>query len=249
METKQALQFAKVFSSGALAAALAYSAALADPARTPRSTGPCAGVYLATSGLSDYRFNGFSESNRSPTWQVTAYCYNSRGYFVGTTLTSVDFADTPRTNVEADWYGGRQFAVGRYNATLTLLYASFPDKRAPGPSYNILEPEAEVSRAIDRLTLKGLVAWSTSATSRSWQVKASVAYRLTSWLGLNADAGHFWEVDGFDHDIWDVGATATLRRFTLGAHYGGTTQTRSQCFATDWCAPGPAISLMYRLLP
>ena len=46
--------------------------------------------------------------------------------------------------------------------TAELLYASFPDKRAPGPSYDIIEPQIEVSRSFRRLTLGGLAGWETS---------------------------------------------------------------------------------------
>ncbi len=225
------------------------AAALAYPQPSLPRYGPCLGVYAAVSAISDYRFDGFSESNRSPTWQATAYCYNAKGYFVGTTLTGVDFEDTPRTHVEADWYAGRQFPVGKASVTVTLLYASFPDKRAPGPSYNLFEPEAEVSRTFQRLTVKGLAAWSTSATSRAWHLRGTLAYQLTPWLRLDTDAARYWVIGGVDHETWDVGATATWRRFTLGAHYGGETLKRDQCFYTNWCAPGPVVSLAYRVLP
>ena len=227
---------------------LPLGAALADP--SPKPFRPCDGAYVAVTALSDYRFNGFSESNRRPTWQATAYCYRNNGVFVGTTLTGVDFEDRPRTHLEADWYVGRQWREGPYQVTATLLYASFPDKRAPGPSYDLLEPEAEVARTFRRrLTLKGLAAWSTSATQRAWQVKASATYQLAPWLKLDADAGRFWVSPGANHEIWDVGASATWRRLTLGAHYGGETLSPPQCFFTNWCAPGPSVSATYRVFP
>ena len=229
--------------------ALADPSADAQAAPASHAVSPCGGDYLSLSGLSDYRFDGFSESNRQPTWQVTGYCYNAQGYFVGATFTGVDFEDTPRTHFEADWYAGRQFQRGPYSVTVTLLYASFPDQRTASPSYNIFEPEAEVSRTFKKLTVKGLAAWSTSATSHSWHLKGTLAYQLTPWLRLDADAAHFWGEEGASHDTWDVGATANWRRFTLGAHYGGTTQSPAQCFFTDWCAPGPMVSLSYRVLP
>ena len=237
-----------------LAAALALSAnaALADPA-PPKPIGRCAGVYASIAGLSDYRFDGFSESNHQPTWQVTAYCYRNDGFFAGTTLTGIDFEDTPRTHLEADWYIGRQLQWRGARVTATLLYASFPDKRAPGPSYDIVEPELEVSRDFNRLTLGALASWETdtSGGGQEWHVKGSAAYAITPWLSLSGHAGRFFAAHGADHDYdaWDVGVTATWRRFSLDARYAGTDRPVSQCFFTDWCKPWPSVSLSYRLLP
>jgi uncharacterized protein (TIGR02001 family) len=234
--------------------ALGASAALAASATaTAKPISPCAGVYASVAGVSDYRFDGFSESNRRPTWQVTAYCYSAEGYFVGTTLTGIDFEDTPRTHLEADWYVGRQVQWKGASVTIDLLYTSFPDKRAPGPSYDLIEPQVEVTRTFKRLTLGALAGWESnmSGGGQEWHEKASAAYALTPWLSLSGHAGRFLAASGsdHDHDHWDVGATAKWRRFTFDARYGGTDQPRSQCFFTDWCQPGAYASLSYRLLP
>jgi len=238
----------------ALALTLCASAAVADPAgAAPKPIGPCAGIYASVSGLSDYRFDGFSESNRQPTWQATAYCYRADGFFAGATFTGIDFGDTPRTPFEADSYIGRQLKLHGFTATIDLLYASFPDKRSPGPSYDLLEPQIEVTRRFQRLTLGALAGWETdvSGGGQEWHLKASAAYALTPWLSLSGHAGRFLAASGadHDHDHWDVGATATWRRLTLDARYGGTDQPLSQCFYTNWCKPGAYASLSYRLLP
>ncbi len=238
------------------AASLAFSAgaAVADPApATPKPIGPCAGVYVSAAALSDYRFDGFSESNHHSTWQATLYCYRNDGFFAGTTLTGIDFEDTPRTHLEADWYVGRQVQWRGAKVTAELLYASFPDKRAPGPSYDIIEPQIEASRSFRRLTLGGLVGWETSMSGggQEWHVKASAAYAVAPWLSFSGHAGRFFAARGADrnYDAWDVGATATWRRFSLDARYGGTDRPMSQCFFTTWCQPGGYASLSYRLLP
>lgn len=234
--------------------ALSAGAALADPAPgAPKPIGPCDGVFASAEAVSDYRFDGFSESNRRPTWQVTAYCYRNSGVFVGATFTGVDFLDTPRTHFEADWYVGRQVRWKQASVTFDLFYASFPDKRAPGPSYDLIEPQIAVSRPFKRLTLDGQVAWEAdvSGSGQAWHVKAGATYAAAPWLSLSAHAGRFLGASGaiHDHDHWDIGATARWRRVSLDARYGGTDQPLSQCFFTNWCEPGPAVSLSYRLLP
>jgi len=234
--------------------ALGAGAAQADPPpATPKPIGPCAGVYASAAALSDYRFDGFSESNRAPTWQVTAYCYRNDGSFVGTTLTGIDFEDTPRTHFEADWYVGRQVQRRGVKVTAELLYASFPDKRAPGPGYDIIEPQIEISRSHKRLTLGALASWETSASGggQAWHAKASAAYAVAPWLSLSGHVGRFFAARGADHDYdaWDIGATATWRRFSFDARYGGTDRPPSQCFYTTWCQPGPYVGLTYRIYP
>ncbi|HLY80229.1 MAG TPA: TorF family putative porin [Caulobacteraceae bacterium] len=244
----------KAILTAAATAALGASAAFADPPPpAPQPIGPCAGAFASVTGLSDYRFDGFSESNHHPTWQVTAYCYRNDGFFAGTTLTGVDFEDTPRTDFEADWYVGRQVQWRGAKVTAELLYASFPDKRAPGPSYDILEPQIEVSRGFQRLTLGASVSWETSVSGggQQWHAKASATYALTPWLSLSAHAGRFFAAHGADHDYdaYDIGATATWRRLSFDARYAGTDRPPEQCFFTTWCQPGPSVSLSYRLWP
>jgi len=238
------------------AASLALSAGIAqaDPApAAPKPVGPCAGVYASAAALSDYRFDGFSESNRAPTWQVTAYCYRNDGFFAGTTLTGVNFEDTPRTRLEADWYAGRQVRWKGASVSSICSTTPFPDKRAPGPSYDLFEAQVEVSRTSKRLTLGALAGWetNTSGGGQEWHVKASAAYALTPWLSLSGHAGRFLAASGadHDHDHWDIGAAAKWRRLTLDARYGGTDQPLARCFFTDWCRPGAYASLSYRLLP
>lgn len=238
-----------------LASALAplfATAAYADPA-PPHPIGPCDGAYASVAGLSDYRFDGLSESNHQPTWQVTAYCYRNDGAFAGLQLTGIDFEDTPRTPVEADWYLGRQFQFRGANVTATLLYASFPGKRAPGPSYDILEPQVEVTRTFRRLKLSALGSWETTLATGAfeWHAKAGASYALTPWLSVSGHAGRFFGATGGDHDYdqWDAGATATWRRLSFDVRYGGTDRPLEDCFYTNWCQPGPSVSLSYRLLP
>jgi uncharacterized protein (TIGR02001 family) len=240
--------------SAAAFAAASAGAALADPQRaaTP-PTGPCAGVYVSVAGLSDYRFDGFSESDRHPTWQATLYCYRTDGWFAGTTLTGVDFEDTPRTRLEVDLYGGRQFTWRGAKVSLELLYTAFPDKRAPGPSYDILEPQVTVTRTVGHWTLEGLGAWELggSGHSQEWHVRAGASFALTSWLSASGHVGRVFAARGGDVDYthWDAGLTARWRRLSADLRYGGTDRSPAKCYFTKWCEPGLYGGLTWQVAP
>jgi uncharacterized protein (TIGR02001 family) len=217
----------------ASAAAAAAAAAQATPP-PPGRVGPCDGTYASLSGLTDYRFDGISESNREPTWQVTAYCYRNSGVFVGTQVTGIDFQDRPRTPVEVDLYLGRQVRWRGTSVTLDLLYSAFPSKRAPGPSYNVVEPQVEVSRTMGRLTLNGTAGWEgeVSGHGQEWRLRTGAAVALESWVSVGGHFGSFIGSSGADHNhsFYDIGATAMWRRLSFDLHYGGTNLPRFECY-------------------
>lgn len=239
-----------------IAAALALAAAglaRADPAPPSGKIGPCAGTFVSVSGVSDYRFDGFSESNRDPTWQVLAYCYRASGVFAGVQVTGIDFQDQPRTPVETDLYLGRQVYWRGSSVTFTLMYSAFPGRRAPGPSYDIVEPQVEISRKLGRLTLNGAAGWSgdVSGLGQEWRLRGGGALALTPWLSLSGHLGGFVGATGLDHDhaFYDVGATAAWKRLSLDVRYGGTTLSRTQCYYTHWCDPGLYAGVTWRVVP
>lgn len=213
---------------------------------------PCAGLYFAGAAMSDYRFDGVSESDRAPTWQATLHCYRTDGFYAGSVVTGVDFEDTPRTRFEADFYAGKHLPIGKSDLNVELLYALFPDQRAPGPSYSFLEVEAEFSRTYGKLTLREQVAFSpdySGNTGEAWHLKETASYPLTSWLALSGHLGRWLIAHGENRTHFDAGATATWRRFTFDARWGGTDLTRGQCYETDWCAPGAWVGLTWRAAP
>ena len=170
-------------------------------------------------------------------------------------LTGIDFEDTPRTRVEADWYVGRQMSRGgrqRHRRTALRLVsrqagagAELRHRRAP-------DREASQGRSVGS-PWKGLTGWeaNVSGGGQEWHLKGGAAYAITPWLSVGGHAGRFFAASGADHDYshWDIGATATWRRLSLDARYGGTNRPLSQCFFTDWCKPGAYASVSYRLYP
>lgn len=239
-----------VLAAGWCAAMPANIAVADDPA--PAQSGPCAGIYLAASADSDYRFDGFSESDRQPTWQVNVHCYRNDGWYAGAVFTGVKFLDTPPTHFEMDLYAGKRFLLRGVGVNLELLDVTFPDQRNGEPSYGLFEAQGELSRAFGRLTLKTQAAVSPNYSGDkgpALHLKATASYALTPWLGLSATGGRLWIDRGPDRGHWDAGATAVWRRLTVDARYGGTNLKPAQCYFTNWCAPGASITLTYRFLP
>jgi uncharacterized protein (TIGR02001 family) len=213
---------------------------------------PTGGVYLAVTGLSDYRYDGFSESDRAPTLQTTIHYFRSDGWYTGAVLTGVNFKDTPRTSLETDIYGGRHVPVGTFDLNLQLLYTAFPDKTARGPTYNFVEPQVELTRSLRRLTLKVQIGWSpeySGHTGEAWHLKGTATYALTSWLALSGRFGRLWIENGESRTHGEIGATATWRHFSVDVRYSGADLNSSQCSYTNWCSPGATASVTYRLLP
>lgn len=238
----------------ALAMLLLPGAARSEPAsQPPAKAGPCDGAFLSAAALSDYRFDGVSESNRRSTWQVTGYCYWNNGVFVGGMLTGIDFEDTPRTPVEADWYVGRQVGWRGAKITYDLFYASFPGRRSPGASYDIIEPQIEVSRTVQKVTFDGQAGWEAyvSGAGQEWRIRAGATYALTPWLSVGGHYGRFIGATGadHDHDFYDAGATATWRRLSFDIRYGGTDLPLFDCYYTRWCRPGGYAGVTWRLYP
>jgi len=211
----------------------------------PRKNDPCAAYYVAASIVSDYRFDGFSESNLQPTWQVNLHCYRTDGFYAGTVLTGVNFEDRPRTTLETDFYVGRHVPVAGSDLNLELLEVWYPNQHTGGPAYGLFEPEAELSHRFGKLTLKALVAWSPNYSSNSgtsWHEKAGAEFALTDWLSVSGHYGRITIERGVSRHHFDVGATAKWRSLSLDARYGGTDLAKPQCYYTNWCAPAAAVT-------
>ena len=106
-------------------------------------------------------------------------------------------------------------------------------------------------RTFGKLTLKGQVGWAPNdaGAGPAWHFKAQAAYRLAPWLTLSGGVGRYQKRRVANYDHWDIGATASWRRLSLDARWGGTDQPLQQCFFTDWCKPGVYAAVSYRLLP
>lgn len=84
---------------------------------------------VAAKVMSDYRFHGFSESNRRPTLQGIHWVAPGNWY-LGTFASGVVFRDGS-TSYEIDLYGGHHFYFENNDLNLEALVFTFPDKAGP----------------------------------------------------------------------------------------------------------------------
>ena len=210
----------------------------------------CDAVYATVSVTSDYRYEGLSSSNRSPTGQALAHCWRQDGWYAGTLITGIDYLDTPRTRVEIDVYAGRRFRRGSWELNLNLLYSTFKPGRPNGSGYDLIEPVVEVVRHAGRATWTGRAALAfNDRTGRTWHLGGSVAYRMTPWLTANGRVGALYSDRGMDRRFGEIGLAATWRRWTLEARYVATDRSRAQCYGLNWCDAGVTAAVTYRVSP
>lgn len=214
---------------------------------------PTSGLYVGLTGMSDYRYDGFSESNLSPTWQITLHYFRSDGYYAGTVITHVIFLDQPPTHTEVDLYLGKHIPVAGMDLNLEVLFTTFPDQHTNTPSYGFVEPEVGLAKTFRKLTVESQVGWSplySGALGQALHLKGTASYAVTDWLRVSGHAGRLWvEHGGKSRDLFDVGATATWKKLSFDARYGGTDLTRDDCYFTNWCRAGAYFTLTYQLSP
>ena len=177
--------------------------------------------------VSDYRFRGFSQTNKDAAIQGGITATHESGFYVGTWGSSVSFAG----NAEVDFFGGWSGEVSPgVTVDAGLLYYLYP-KHGDGAT-DFFEPYVNVSGSVGPATLKvgANYAWKQSALGDNSAIyvhaEPSIAIPNTP-LGLNAHVGYA-KSDGFpggvDGKVWDysVGATATWRNLTFGVSYVDT---------------------------
>lgn len=203
-------------------------------------------LYLAAKVTSDYRFHGFSESNRRPTLQGNVHWVAPDNWYVGAFASGVDFLDGS-TSYEIDWYGGRHFYFDNNDLNLEALAYTFPDKAGPSPTYNAVQLSAELTHTFGDLKLAGKAQGKEAHAGLGYEFDASASYALTPWLTASGTAGYQHGARSFPSTNWDVGLTAAWgKHWLFDARYSGTDRSKARCYFTDWCATGFSATVTYQ---
>jgi uncharacterized protein (TIGR02001 family) len=195
-------------------------------------------LYASFSATTDYRYNGVSYSDSDPALQASVHWWRPDRFYAGVWTSSVDFNDPGHTSYELDAYAGRHFDAGDTRLSLEVLYTFFPDKTFRGPTYDFIQGKVRAQRAIGKLMLGGVAAWSPEASYDSgtmWRAHADTSYQVTRWLSLSADLGRRWIETGVDRTYWDAGVTLSWKRLSLDMRYADTNLSPAQCSDSDRC--------------
>ncbi|MEM7098171.1 MAG: TorF family putative porin [Pseudomonadota bacterium] len=222
------------------------SALIAANARAEQQEVPAWGVLLPAISLSsDYRFNGMSLSDRKPALQGSLHLWRPDGYYAGLWVSQVDFLDG-ETSLELDSYVGRDFAHGKIESKIELMYMAFNDDNVPGPTYDFFQVKTAVKRAFGDTALRATALWSPSGSAGAGQVtqlRVDVEQRVSGFLKLSGLVGRRWTDKAIDRSYWDIGLTLEWKTWDFDIRYYDTNLDAAQCFYTDWCEGGVAAKL------
>jgi uncharacterized protein (TIGR02001 family) len=235
----------------AAAAACSVAALLATPDPVSAQTITPVGLLIPqVSVLSDYRYNGVSNSDRKPSVRASAYLWRPDGLYAGAELTRVRFNDGRGTDVELVAYAGRNFDVGKTRLALEGMAIIFPDQGCCGPKYDFNQLTAKASRGFGPLTLGANASWTPEASyagGPAWRLTGEASYRLASWATVGGRLGRYESLRRQDRTYWDIGVTLKRQRLSLDLRYADTNLSRPQCFYTDWCEASVVTALTYTL--
>lgn len=220
----------------AVAFAMLATPAIADEAADPLGLKVTGNV----SGVSDYRFRGFSQSSEDPAVQGGITVTHDSGLYVGVWGSSISFAG----NTEFDLFAGYSKEVmPGLTFDAGLLYYLYPQRNSAANT-DFFEPYVNLIGTYGPATLKVGVnyAWEQDAligirtngdlgqkvSSVYFHAEPSIAIPNTPF-GLNAHVGYAESdsfLGGFGEEgkaiDYSIGATATWKNLTFGVSYVDT---------------------------
>lgn len=192
------------------------------------------GLFSAVTLVSDYRYQGVSESSGHPVIQGYVHWYRPDGFYAGVFGTQVDFGYNDSPTFEIDTYAGRNFSFdsGKTELKLEGMYSAFPDNRTPGPTFNMFQGKVQLKHTHGRWTTIGLVSYVPQGSFGSGpllRVEGEADLAVSKSVTLKAVVGHQGEGIGHERTYWSLGAAARWKTVTFELHYVGTDRTRENC--------------------
>jgi uncharacterized protein (TIGR02001 family) len=216
---------------------LALAAGL--PAQAQIKT-PVGILYPQVRYASDYRYDGFSNSDRRPSGQLGLYLWRPDGIYLGAELDQVRFNDGGPLNTEVDLYGGRGVDLAGSRFSLEAMAVMFPGQHGTGPTYDFAEVTAKVRHPFGPLALDAVASWSPQGSyhsGRFLKLAGAASYQAAPWMTLSAQLGTRNSQRSQDRTFWDAGATFKRRNLEFDLRYVATNLRPQQCFFSDRCEP------------
>jgi uncharacterized protein (TIGR02001 family) len=192
--------------------------------------------------ITDYRFRGLSQTDKTGAIQGTLGVSHSSGLYVGTWGSSIHDYVSAGSNQEIDLYGGYKHSWGGWAFDMGLLYYYYPG-HAKGATTDFFEPYLNASHSFGPLGVKvGMnYAWKQHALRCDYDARCGAHVRednLYTYGELSAAipktgitlTGHVGETWGRsyltnglkDYTDWSVNASYTWKQLTFGVSYIGT---------------------------
>jgi len=206
------------------------------------------GVFAAARIVSDYRFNGASNSNRNPALQAYVHLQYSSGWYGGVFLSEVDFADPGRTRGELDLYLGRAIHSGSMEYRAEIMHLSF-DEHVPGPTYDFWQGKVLARRHFGGSMAELSVTHTPEAPyagGAQTQLRFEALHSINTRVRLSALLGQAMRREHPDYFYGSIGLEADWQRLTFGIQWAGADRTRADCLGTDWCKPALVGSVTLR---
>ena len=191
-------------------------------------------------GTSDYKFRGISQSDNDPAIQGS-FEVGYEGWFIGTWMSSIDFATDPGADIEIDLYGGYTHSFND-DTSLTgkVLYYVYPGANTPDADY--LELIASLDHNFGKFSGNLQLAYTPDyfgGTDSAVWLGGGLELPINDWLSMSANAGYQWFDNNFgpapnvglrDYGHGDIGLTATWDIAALDLRYVVTDLDDADCF-------------------
>ena len=223
--------------------------AAATPAMAQDETAPAPAITINGSAtvVSDYRFRGISQTDKTPALQGSITLTHESGFYVSVWGSSVDDYVTAslRGHQELDLIAGYKHTFSGTTIDTGVLYYLYPKtKLLPGDhsESNFFEPYFSIAHTLGPVTAKATInyapkqkalaldqGFTPGATPK--QDNVYIAGDLSASIpntpiGLTGHLGHTfgpsWLSIGKEYTDWSVGATATFKAITVGIQYVDT---------------------------
>lgn len=217
--------------------------------------GPFSGGVTLTS---DYRFRGYSQSDRDAAAQGWLQYDHTSGFFANVWASTIDFNDEADadSSIEVDLTAGYNFKIGpSTDGTVKVVYYWYADADIPtgDDEYDYWEFIAGVGHDFGNFSVTGELAYSPDyfgETGDAWALTGGASVPVmdsflffTGGLEVSAHVGHQWIDESDDYLFYDFGASASWESITVDLRWVDTDLDTAECDGTDLCEGGIVLSV------
>jgi len=170
---------------------------------------------------SDYRYRGFSQSDRKPSVNGGFDYEHESGFYAGIWGASISWLGTG-SGAEIDVYGGYAGEVGMFSYDVGLLHYNYPGGKASGEK-NPNTTEGYIGGGIGPVSLTYYHSFTNlfgaEKSKGSNYIVAAFEYEIMDGITLDAHIGRQKVKRAGSYKDYGIGVTAAYAGFDFGLHY------------------------------